>query len=178
MQGHSPSTDYSIRIPAPELELLPFHLWEEAYPPLRCTIVQRVRTVGGVRPGNFLKIHSHDLPSFLYASKRCSSRGSHGTFILVPDRPSLSSLEHPSPSLPRSESLSLNPLSSSSLLDGSLLRDSRALASASLPSWDRVRAASWSRGSHKYRATGRCLEGRSGEPGLGRRGGTSPARRE
>ena len=45
---------------------------------------QRVRTAGRVLPGNLRKIQLQDLPSFLYASKRCSSMGSHGIFILVP----------------------------------------------------------------------------------------------
>lgn len=66
-----------------ELELPPVHLWEEAHLTLRCTMVQRVRTAAGVLPGNLPKIQSQDLSSFLYASKRCSSTGSHGIFILV-----------------------------------------------------------------------------------------------
>jgi hypothetical protein len=92
-----------------------------------------------------LKIQSQGLPSFLYASKRCLSRGFHGTFILVSEWPSSSSLEHPSSSLPRSGSLSLKHLSSFSLLDGSLLRYVKTSASTALPSWGRVRVAlTWS----------------------------------
>jgi hypothetical protein len=88
-----------------------------------------------------LKIHFQGLPSFFHASKRCSSRASHGIFILVPERPSPSSLEHPSSSLLRSGSLSLKPPSSSPL-DGSLPRDARAPVSTALPSLGRVRVAS------------------------------------
>jgi hypothetical protein len=106
---------------------------------------QRVRTAGRVLPGNLRKIHSQDLPSFLYASKRCSSRYGHRLCLLVLERPCSPSLEHPSSSLLDSESLSLKPLSSS-LLECSLLRDARAPASTALPSWGRVRVAStWSR---------------------------------
>jgi hypothetical protein len=107
-------------------------------------MVQRVRTAAGVLPGNFLKIHFQGLPSF-HASKRYSSRTPHGIFILVPERPSPPSLEHPSSSLLRSGSLSLKPPSSSPL-DGSLPRDARALVLTALPSLGRVRVASmWSR---------------------------------
>ena len=105
---------------------------------------KRVRTTAGVLPGNFLKIHFQGLPSFFHASKHCSSRASHGIFTLVPERPSPPSLEHPSSSLLRSGSLSLKP-PSSSLLDGSLPRDIRALALTALPSLGRVRVAlAWS----------------------------------
>jgi hypothetical protein len=108
-------------------------------------MVQRVHTAAGVLPGNFLKIHFQGLPSFFHASKRCSSRTPHGIFILVLERPSPPSLEHPSSSLLRSGSLSLKPPSSSPL-DGSLPRDVRAPVSTALPSLGRVRVAStWSR---------------------------------
>src|ERR1700684_63166 len=82
-------------------------------------------------PGNLQKIHCQDLPSF-HASKRCSSRASHGIFIFEPERPNSPSLEHPSSSLLRSGLLSLKPLSSS-LLDGSLPRDARAPALTAPP---------------------------------------------
>ena len=36
---------------------------------LRCTMVQRVRTAARVLPGNFLKIQSQDLSSFLYTQQ-------------------------------------------------------------------------------------------------------------
>jgi hypothetical protein len=75
---------------------------------------QRVRIAGRVLPGNLPKIHSQDLPSFLYASKRCSSRSDHRLCLLVLERPC--SVKHPSSSLRDSGSLSLNP-PSSSLLD-------------------------------------------------------------
>jgi hypothetical protein len=44
-----------------------------------------VRTTAGVLVGNFWKIQLQDLSSFLYASKRCSSRGFYGTFNLAPE---------------------------------------------------------------------------------------------
>ena len=44
---------------------------------------QCVRIAGRVLPGNLLKIHSQDLPSFLYASKRCSSSPDHRLCLLV-----------------------------------------------------------------------------------------------
>jgi hypothetical protein len=102
-------------------------------------MVQRVRTAAAVLPGNFLKIQSQDLSSFLYASKRCSSTGSHGIFILVLE-PCFFLLEHASSSLLRSGSLLLKRLSSS-LLDGSLPSDSRALASTALLCWSVVEGA-------------------------------------
>jgi hypothetical protein len=75
---------------------------------LRCTMVQRVRTAAGVLPGNFLKIQSQGLPSVLYTSKRCSSIGSLGGYLLLHERPCFSaSLEYPSSSLLRSGLLSL-----------------------------------------------------------------------
>jgi hypothetical protein len=74
---------------------------------------QRVRIAGRVLPGNLPKIQSQDLPSFLYASKRCSSKSDHGIFILVLERLCFSaSLDHPSSSLLDSKSLSLRPPSS------------------------------------------------------------------
>jgi hypothetical protein len=107
----------------------------EAYSPLVRTMFQRVRIAGRVLPGNLRKIQSQGLPSFLYASKRCSSRPDHRLCLLVLEWLWSSSLEHSSSSaLLRSGSLSLKP----SLLDGSLLRDTRALASTALPSWVRV----------------------------------------
>jgi hypothetical protein len=83
-----------------ELRLLPClpvggSLFDSAlYHGLACT------TVAGVLPRNLLKIQSQDLPSVLYASKRCSSTASHGIFILVL-KPYLSSPEHRSSSLLR-----------------------------------------------------------------------------
>jgi hypothetical protein len=123
-----------------ELELLPVHLWEEAYLTLCCTMVQRVRTAAGVLPGNFLKVQSQDLSSFLYASKRCSSTGSHGIFILVLE-PCFFLLEYALSSLLRSGSL-LHKLLSSSLLDGSLSSDGRAPALTALLYWSVVKGAS------------------------------------
>jgi hypothetical protein len=112
---------------------------------LRCTMVQRVRTAAGVLPGNFLKIQSQDLSSFLYTSKRCSSMSSHRLCLLVLERPCSSSLEHSSLPLLDSESQLFRP-PSSLLLDGSLLRDARAPALTALPSWGRVRLAlTWPR---------------------------------
>ena len=128
-----------------ELELLPVHLWEEAYLTLCCTMVQRVRTAAGVLPGNFLKVQSQDLSSFLYASKRYSSRSDHRLYLLVLERPYSPSLEHSLLSLLDSESLSLKP-PSSSLIDGLLLRNTRVPVLITLPSLGRVRVASiWSR---------------------------------
>jgi hypothetical protein len=58
------------------------------------------RTYCGPSPArNLPKIHSQDLPSFLSASKRCSSRSDHRPCLLVPERSYSSSLEHPSSSL-------------------------------------------------------------------------------
>ncbi|KAH8797034.1 hypothetical protein F5882DRAFT_22836, partial [Hyaloscypha sp. PMI_1271] len=120
-----------------KLELPPVHLREEAYSPLGRIIFQRVRIAGRVLPGNLRKIHPQDLSSFLYASKRYSSRSDHRLCLLVLERPCSPSLEHSSSSLLDSESLSLNP-PPSLLLDGSL-RDARAPVSTALPSWGRVR---------------------------------------
>jgi hypothetical protein len=106
---------------------------------------QRVRIAGRVLPGNLRKIHPQDLSSFLYASKRCSSRFDHRLCLLVLEQPCSPSLEHSSSSLLDPESLSLK-LPSSLLIDGLLLRDARAPASTALPSLGRVRVAStWSR---------------------------------
>jgi hypothetical protein len=44
---------------------------------------QRVHTAGGVLFENCWKTQLQGLSSFLYASKRCSSMGSHGIFFLV-----------------------------------------------------------------------------------------------
>ena len=86
---------------------------------------QCVRTAGRVLPGNLPKIQSQDLPSFLYASKRCSSKPDHRLCLLVLERPWSASLEHPSSSLLGSGSLLLESLSSS-LLDGSIFSDAGA----------------------------------------------------
>jgi hypothetical protein len=116
-----------------------------AYSPLGRIIFQRVRIIGRVLPGNLRKIHSQDLSSFLYASKRCSSRSNHRLCLLVLERPCSPSLEHSSSSLLDSESQSLRP-PSLLLLDGSLLRDARAPALTALPSWGWVRLAlTWPR---------------------------------
>jgi hypothetical protein len=117
----------------------PIYLCEKAYSPLACTMFKRVRTAGWLLLGNCRKIHFHNLPSFLYASKRCSSTGSHGIFILMLE-PCFFLLEHTSSSLLRSGSLSLKPLSSS-LLDGSLSSDSRAPAPTALLCWSVVEGA-------------------------------------
>jgi hypothetical protein len=124
-----------------QLELPPVHLRGEAYSPLGRSIFQRVRIAGRVLPGNLPKIHSQDLSSFLYASKRCSSRSDHRLCLLMRERPGSSSLEYPSSSLLRSRSLSLNP-PSSSRLDSLLLCEITALASTALPGWGRIRVAS------------------------------------
>ena len=76
-----------------------------------------MRTAGQVLPGSLPKIHSQDLPSFLYASKRCSSKSDHRLCLLVLERPCSASLESPL-SLLKSGSPSLES-SSSSPLDGS-----------------------------------------------------------
>jgi hypothetical protein len=102
---------------------------------------QRVRIAGPVLPENLPKIQSQDLPSFLYAIKRCSSRSDHRLCLLVLECPCSTSLKHPSSSLLDSGSLSLKP-PSSSLLGGSLLHDARALVSTSLPFWGRVHVTS------------------------------------
>jgi hypothetical protein len=102
---------------------------------------QRVRIAGRVLPGNLPKIHSQDLPSFLYASKRCSSRSDHRLCLLVLERPFSSSLENPSSSLLRSGSLSVRP-PSSSMLDGSLPRRATVPVSTALLCWGRIRVAS------------------------------------
>jgi hypothetical protein len=70
------------------------------YSSLGRIMFQRVRTAAEVLPRNFLKIHSQHLPSFLYTSKRCSSRSDHRLCLLVLKRPCSPSLEHPSSSLP------------------------------------------------------------------------------
>ena len=54
----------------------------------------RVRTAGWDLSRNLVKIQFQDLPSFLYASKRCSSIGSHRTCVRVPEQPSSFSPEH------------------------------------------------------------------------------------
>jgi hypothetical protein len=118
------------------LEPLPVHLREEVYSPLGRIIFQRIHIAGRVLPGNLRKIHSQDLSSFLYASKRCSSRSDHRLYLLVLERPCSPSLEHSSSLLLDSESLLLNP-PSSLLLDGSLC-NTRAPVSTALPSWGRV----------------------------------------
>jgi len=61
-----------------EIELLPVHLREEAFLRLFLTTLGHWRNAGRVLlPLNLQKIHFQDLPSFLYASKRCSSTGSY-----------------------------------------------------------------------------------------------------
>jgi hypothetical protein len=55
---------------------------------------QRVRTAGWVLPGNLPKIHTQDLSSFLYASKRCSSRFNHRLCLLVLGLPRISIVRH------------------------------------------------------------------------------------
>jgi hypothetical protein len=117
---------------------MPVHTREEAYSTLGRIMFQRVRIACSVRSGNFRKIHFQGLPSFLYVSKRCSSRPSHLMFFLMLGS---SSLEHLLSSLIGSGSLLLKP-PSSSLLDGSLTRDTGALASTALPCWGRIRVAS------------------------------------
>ena len=102
---------------------------------------QRVQIVGRVLPGNLPKIQSQDLPSFLYASKCCSSRSDHQLCLLVLECPYLALFKHPSLSLLDSGLLLLKP-PSSSLLDSSLLHDARALASMALPFWGQVHVAS------------------------------------
>lgn len=113
---------------------------QEVYLTLGCIMFQCVCTAGRVLPGNLPKIHSQDLPSFLYASKHCSSRSDHRLCLLVVQRICSASLKHSSLSLLDSGSLSLKP-SLSSLFENSLLRDARAPASTALPSWDQVRVA-------------------------------------
>ena len=98
---------------------------------------QRVRTAGRVLPGNLRKIQLQGLSSFLYASKRCSSMGSHGIFFLMLERPCSSSLEHPSSSPLGTWLLSLKPLSSS-LLASSLPRHATVLVSTALSYWSQV----------------------------------------
>jgi hypothetical protein len=94
---------------------------------LRFITLGRWRNAGRVLlPLNLRKIHFQDLPSFLHASKRCSSIGSHGIFTPVL-KPCFSSLKHRSSSPLGSGSLSLKS-PSSSLLDGSLPCDARAWA--------------------------------------------------
>jgi len=127
------------------VKLLLVHL-QEAYSSLGRSMFQRVRTAGGVLFENCWKIQLQRLSSFLYASKRCSSMGSHGIFFLVLERPCSSLLEHPSSSLLESGSLSLKP-PSRSLLEGSLPRGATAPAASTAllyQSWDRV-ASLWTR---------------------------------
>ena len=83
-------------------------LLEEAYSPLGRTVFQRVRVAGRYLPAGLRKIQLQGLLSFLYASKRCSSRPDHRLCLLVRERPCSSSFEHPSSSLLRLRSLSLN----------------------------------------------------------------------
>jgi len=90
-----------------------------------------------VLPGNLPKIHSQDLPSFLYASKRYSSRPNHRPCLLVLERPCSASLEHLSSSLLDSESLSLK-LSLSLLLNNLLLRVASTLSRPASTVVDRV----------------------------------------
>ncbi|KAL5347667.1 hypothetical protein ACLOAV_007076 [Pseudogymnoascus australis] len=89
---------------------------DDTYFTFGCIVLQRVRTAPAVLPGNLLKIHSQDLPSFLYANKRCLSSGDHSLYFLLFERPTLSSLEYLSPSLPLLRSPSPKP-STSDLLD-------------------------------------------------------------
>jgi hypothetical protein len=98
---------------------------------------QRIRIAGRVLPGNLWKIHSQDLPSFLYTSKRCSSRSNYRLCLLVLERPYSPLLEHPLTSLLDSESLLLK-LLSLLLLDCLLLCDARAPVLTALSSWGRV----------------------------------------
>jgi len=94
---------------------------------------QRVRIAGRVLLGNLPKIHSQDLPSFLYTSKRCSSRSDHRLCLVVLEHFCSSSLKQPS-------SL-LKPLSSSLLAD-SLPCCVTVLASTALPCWSMVERVS------------------------------------
>ena len=89
------------------------------------------------------KIHFQDWPSFFHARKRSSSKRSHLSFILVLERPGLSSLENPSPLFFEclSLSLSIGPLLLSRL-DGLLLRGATALDLTSLPDWGAIHMAS------------------------------------
>jgi hypothetical protein len=102
---------------------------------------QRIRITGRVLPGNLRKIHPQDLSSFLYASKRYSSRSDHRLYLLVLERPCSPSLEHSSSSLLDSESLLLKP-PSLLLINGLFLCDARAPALTALPSLGRVYIAS------------------------------------
>jgi hypothetical protein len=115
---------------------------EEAYSSLGRIMFQRVRVRTAVLPGNLPKIHTQDLPSFLDASKRCSSKSGHRLCLLVLEQFCSASLEHPSSSLLTSGSLSLKSFSSLSLLAGSLPCDARASACTALPFWGRVYVAS------------------------------------
>jgi len=67
-----------------------------AYSPLSRIMFQRVHTAAEVLSENLRKIHVQDLSSFLYASKRCSSRSSHRLFFLVFERPCSALQESPS----------------------------------------------------------------------------------
>jgi hypothetical protein len=91
----------------PEVKLI-LSTWEESYSTLGRIMFHRVRTAAGVLVENFWKIHLQGLPSFLYASKRCSSMSSHGIFFLVLERFCSSLLEQLSSSLLGSGSLCLN----------------------------------------------------------------------
>ena len=91
---------------------------QEVYATLGCIMLHRVSTAAGVLVENLRKIDLQDLPSFLYASKRCLSISFHGIFFLVLERFCSSSLELSS-SLLGSGLLSLNP-PSSLLVDSSL----------------------------------------------------------
>jgi hypothetical protein len=111
-----------------EVELLPVHLREEAYSPLRFTMLKRWRTAGRVLPGTCRRSSPKTCP------------GSYGIFTPVL-KLWLSLLERQSLILLRSRSLSLK-APSSSLLDGSLPCDARALACLALACWGWVRIAS------------------------------------
>jgi len=87
-------------------------------------MIQRVRIGGRVLLRNFPKIHSQDSPSFLYASKRCSSRADHRFCLFVLERPCSASQESLL-SLLKSGSPSLKS-SLSPLLDGSTFSDTEA----------------------------------------------------
>jgi hypothetical protein len=114
----------------------------KVYASLGRIMFQRVRMAGRVLPGNFLKIHSQDLFSFLYASKRCSSRSDHRLCLLVLEWLCSSSLEQLSSSLLGSGlSLSLK-LLSLLLLAGSLPPCATVSVSTALPCWSMVEGTS------------------------------------
>ena len=112
LPGHSACL--LILIWSSSLTCCPAHPREEAYLTLRYTMV--VRTPAAVLPKN--------LPSFLYASKRCSSKSDHQLCLLTLERHCSASLESPLSPL-NSGSPSLES-SSSSLLDGSTFSDAGA----------------------------------------------------